>query len=168
MTFGVLFMCLHQNERFVDALYWVTISGLAVGFGDIHPNDDVGYGIGFFYIALVVLSTLTILMKLVSAIRSQSKVHEVLSKTFDSNVMAAFDRQKDGQISRDEYLAGVLVMLDKIDFDTVDLINKHFDVMDVNSGGQISSDEIQSGKISHTQALIVRTPSGQFIDNGGQ
>ena len=70
---------------------------MAVGYGDIHPIDDVGYGIGFFYITLVVLSTLTILMKMVNALRSQSKVHEVLSKTFDANVMEAFDRHKDGQ-----------------------------------------------------------------------
>ena len=114
----------------------------------------------------MVLSTLTMLMKMVNRLRSQSKVHEVLSKTFDVGVMAAFDRQKDGTISRDEYLAGVLVMLDKTDFDTVDLINKHFDVLDVDKGGQISASEILDVKHAHQETMIQRSTSGQTLHTG--
>lgn len=112
------------------------------GFGDIHPSDTAGYWVGFVYITIVVFSNLQFLMKLVSAFRSQKKVHDVLSMTFNVGVMTAFNRNHDGFISRDEYLAGVLVMLDKVDFDTVDLINKHFDVLDIDGGGEITAEEL--------------------------
>ncbi len=57
-------------------------------------------------------------------------------------------------------------MLDKTDFDTVDLINKHFDVLDVDKGGQISASEILDVKHAHQETMIQRSTSGQTLHTG--
>ena len=43
--FGIMFMVFHQEERFVDSLYWVVISGLAVGFGVRTIRADLNLGL---------------------------------------------------------------------------------------------------------------------------
>jgi hypothetical protein len=53
----------HYDERVIDSAYWVVITALTVGYGDIHPEDTVGYWIGFFYIALVVISNVQLQMQ---------------------------------------------------------------------------------------------------------
>jgi len=157
MIIGVLWYGYYYNEHWIDSTYWVVITGLAVGFGDIHPTDNVGYWVGFFYITVVVFSNLQLLMKFVSAFRSQKKVHDVLSMTFDMSVMNAFNRNHDGFISRDEYLAGVLVMMDKVDFDTIDLVNRHFDVMDLDGGGEITAAELEKATQKHRRNSTMQT-----------
>ena len=58
------------------SLYWVVITGLGVGFGDVHPQDPAGYIFSFFYIFILVIYTYTFMATLC---RRDSKVKDVLN-----------------------------------------------------------------------------------------
>ena len=46
-----------QDITFMSSLYWVIITGLAVGYGDFHPDDNIGYMFNFFYSFILFLWT---------------------------------------------------------------------------------------------------------------
>ena len=60
----------------------------------------------------------------------------MLQSTFDIDRMKSFDRDDDGVVTRDEYLAAVLVMLGQTDLETCDLILKYYDILD-HDGDQV-------------------------------
>jgi len=140
---GVVFFALHYEETFMTAVYWVVITGLGVGFGDVHPRDTVGYVFSYFYIFVLVIYTYTFMATLS---RRDSKVKHVLAQSLSSDLMTALDRDGDGTVSESEYLGSILVMLEKTDFDTVDLILKHFDLLDVNKDKVLDKQDILLAK----------------------
>ena len=75
-----------------------------------------------------------------------SKVKDVLSKSLSHDLMKALDRDGDGTVSESEYLGSILVMLDKTDFNTVDLILKHFDLLDLNKDKVLDVQDIELAK----------------------
>lgn len=79
----------------------------------MHIPIQVGYGVGFFYITMLVVSNIQLLMQYVQLYRGQAKVSEVLSMTFDPEVFKEFNKNGDGEITEAEYLAGTLVLLGK-------------------------------------------------------
>ena len=79
----------------------------------MHIPIQVGYGVGVFYITMLVVSNIQLLMQYVQLYRGQAKVSEVLSMTFDPEVFKEFNKNGDGEITEAEYLAGTLVLLGK-------------------------------------------------------
>lgn len=64
------------------------------------------------------------------------------------------DRDKDGQVSKVEYLSAMLVMLEKVDFSTIDLILEHFSILDLNGDGQLDRRDLEISQ--RFQALLRR------------
>jgi len=139
---GIIAYAYYYNKGAVRSAYWVVITSLAVGYGDTTPTDPLGYGIGFFYITVLVVSNIQLLMQYVQLFRGQAKVAEVLSMTFDPEVFKEFNKNGDGEITQAEYLTGTLVLLGKVDRQTLDLINKQFACLDLDGGGTITIDEL--------------------------
>ena len=76
------------------------ITGLAVGFGDIHPetDDNVGYVFTFFYSFILVIYTYRVMATLIKSIRRPSNFKAVLTSTFDPEMMASMDRSDDNVV----------------------------------------------------------------------
>lgn len=132
-----------QDVTFVSALYWVIITGLAVGYGDYHPDDNVGYMFTFFYSFIFFLLTFRIISQFIKAVRRPSSYKQVLQSTFDIDRMKSFDRDDDGVVTREEYLAAVLVMLGQTDLETCDLILKYYDILDHDGDHVLTYEDIR-------------------------
>lgn len=52
---GVIFYMEYEDWDFVDALYFVTVTCTAVGYGDMYPTDDLGKIITVIYVTLGLL-----------------------------------------------------------------------------------------------------------------
>jgi hypothetical protein len=116
MGVGVIFFTQHEGKTFLESLYWVVITGLAVGFGDLYPSDQPGQIFTFFYMLLLVPITYALISLMV---RREQPVAEVLGRSLSLEMFEFFDRDGDGQVTKDEYLGTILVMLEKTDFETV-------------------------------------------------
>jgi hypothetical protein len=116
MGAGVIFFTQHEGKTFLESLYWVVITGLAVGFGDLYPSDQPGQIFTFFYMLLLVPITYALISLMV---RREQPVAEVLGRSLSLEMFEFFDRDGDGQVTKDEYLGTILVMLEKTDFETV-------------------------------------------------
>ena len=97
---GVIAYAYYYQVGAVRSAYWVVITSLAVGYGDTTPTDPLGYGVGFFYITVLVVSNIQLLMQYVQLYRGQAKVSEVLSMTFDPEVFKEFNKNGDGEITQ--------------------------------------------------------------------
>lgn len=140
MLAGIIyFMYAKEKGSFIEALYWVVISGLAVGFGDLSPSDAPGQLFCFFYIFILVPHVYAVISVMV---RTEAPVQSVLGRSLSLELMEILDRDNDGEVTKEEYLGAVLVMLDKTDFDTVDLILEHFSVLDQDGNGVLDKQDI--------------------------
>jgi len=124
---GVTFFMGHYSHRFVLALYWVVITGLAVGYGDTSPAEETGFWFTTFFMIFIVTASYALLGKVAAMFRPEGSVAAALQKTFDIETMKAIDRNNDGEVEKHEYLQAVLVMLDRIDFETCNLILEHYE-----------------------------------------
>ena len=97
---GVLFFAYHYDEAFTRSLYWVIITGLGVGFGDVHPTDTAGYWFSVFYIYLLVIVAYTFMA---TVCRRDSEVKNILSKTLNADLIKTLDKTKDGYVCEWEY-----------------------------------------------------------------
>eukprot|EP00039_Didymoeca_costata_P020328 m.340872 g.340872 ORF g.340872 m.340872 type:complete len:451 (+) comp19610_c0_seq1:273-1625(+) len=148
---GLVFFKYQYDTSFLEALYWVVISGLAVGFGDTHPTDDAGYIFGAFLITALVCFTYSVIG---FNVRREISISSILSESFSSELLAVLDRDGDGEVSEAEYLGSVLVMLDKTDFSTVDLILRHFQSMDKNDDQVLDLRDIELARNRHEPVSI--------------
>lgn len=94
---------------FVDALYFCDVTILTVGFGDLHPTNDLGRGLVFPYavggiimLGLVISSLQKFMAQLGEENIVQKHVEHVRSRTIDRTVRNSIDlrRQQGGLLSR--------------------------------------------------------------------
>ena len=158
MLIGI-FYYIYAKEKgsFMEALYWVVISGLAVGYGDLSPSDAPGQLFCFFYIFILVPHVYAVISVMV---RTEAPVQSVLGRSLSLELMNVLDRDHDGMVTKEEYLGAVLVMLEKTDFDTVDLILEHFNVLDQDGNGVLDRQDIlMLSKKNYRPSTVFRTPA---------
>lgn len=142
---GVWVFMQYEGFGFIDALYVTCISASTVGFGDEVPRSAVTKRIMTVWL---VVATLT-LAKLVtdqsdSYVRSRQRAvtRRLLSASMDRATIRQMDVNGDGQVSRAEFLAMVLVQLGKVAQADVDECLRRFDELDEDGSGTIDTTDI--------------------------
>lgn len=135
----------YESFGFIDALYVTCISASTVGFGDEVPVQPVTKRIMTIWL---VIATLT-LAKLVTDqsdayVRSRQRAasRRLLGATMDRTTIRQMDVDGDGQVSRAEFLALVLVQLGKVAQADVDECLARFDELDEDGSGSIDKNDI--------------------------
>jgi len=81
--------------------------------------------------------------------QSKRELDEVLSEGVTVSTFSAMDHDRDGEVTRDEFLAYLLIKLRKVDQSLIEKLNLLFDECDVNGNGLLDTNdcrEYQSSK----------------------
>lgn len=144
---GVCMFKYMEELSLLDSIYATVISSTTIGYGDISPTNEKTKK---YMTVWLILSTIT-LAKVVSDftdLRLQAKekavARRVLTATFDKKSLKHIDANDDGVVSWGEYLAAMVVTLEKMTQEEVDTIKTRFNQMDRNKDGLIKDSEIRN------------------------
>lgn len=153
-----------SEAPFLDGLYLTVITLSTVGFGDLSPVSDVGKAVG----AIIMLTGIPVFGTcfsmvndmLYSAPESPVVLHKIKANEFDLNKLTAIEdfvedmrtkygvgdyaEQGEGNISRLEFLAFILVQNGCCEVDNVTNVMKNFDALDKTGSGFISKDDVSA------------------------
>lgn len=122
------------------------IDGLCfAGFGDYHPGQPLVRLACSFFLPLLVAVLGRFLAAVASVyMRSQRRRAELkfLSRTMTIYDMQAMDENNDGEVQKSEFLAFMLVALNKVDQEDITEIMSLFDKLDVSKTGSIGMKDL--------------------------
>jgi len=153
---GMTFYGFANNIGTIDALYLAVMISTSVGYGaeiDFKISDSHACRVFtaiYAFIALVCL-LLVFHSSAMLCVKYQSKreLDEVLSEGVTVSTFSAMDHDRDGEVTRDEFLAYLLIKLRKVDQSLIEKLNLLFDECDVNGNGLLDTNdcrEYQSSK----------------------
>jgi hypothetical protein len=105
----------------LDSVYVSCITITGIGYGDLAPSTPAGRLFAVFYMPIGVVVTLNV----VSTLALTKMVHRHRTAVPLSSVIE-MDKDQDGQIDRFEFLAYMLIALQKVDKNVVDLLSDQF------------------------------------------
>ena len=139
--------CIIEGWDFETSFYHCINTMATVGYGDVAINGDPGRMWAFFHIAISVsilsaiyADTLTLQQKRAEA----SHKMKMIQGSLDVNLMMSLDKNGDG-VDKFEFVTGMLALLNAVKQDDVDVFVKLFKVLDVDSSGTLTKDDIQEG-----------------------
>ena len=139
--------CIIEGWDFETSFYHCINTMATVGYGDVAINGDSGRMWAFFHIAISVsilsaiyADTLTLQQKRAEA----SHKMKMIQGSLDVNLMMSLDKNGDG-VDKFEFVTGMLALLNAVKQDDVDVFVKLFKVLDVDSSGTLTRDDIQEG-----------------------
>ena len=136
----------YGNFDFVEALYWVVITGTTVGFGDYSAQHPDSRWFLIFYLWFIVIAMGNFLTALQNAVFASKSVTDIFKIKLDEDLIRKIDDSGDGKISRIEWTQAMLKILDIADADILDLINKQFDHLNADGDEFLTTDDIKKLK----------------------
>jgi len=152
---GLLILWYIEGYNTVDSIYLLAVSGTTVGLGDLSPQTQTGKGVWIVYLGLLTTATgllISILAEVMFGVPDFDKLFEDENITEDA--LRGVDADHSGSVSREEWLAAMVVRLGYADQTAIQNIYTAFDRIDVDKDGELSLHEL--GIVS------------QFSGNGGE
>jgi len=128
-----------------SGIYMSVVTLTTCGFGDRHPRTDGGMIFSLFWMLLGVAAAANFIrawatLILESSIRQTGLLHEKIShEIFDE-----IDLNRDGSISRGEFMRYLLMKYNLVDRDVLDDINRQYEFLDRDGNNSVSFKEIQA------------------------
>jgi len=139
--------CIIEGWDFETSFYHCINTMATVGYGDVAINGDPGRMWAFFHIAISVsiLSAIYADVRTLQQKRAEaSHKMKMIQGSLDVNLMMSLDKNGDG-VDKFEFVTGMLALLNAVKQDDVDVFVKLFKVLDVDSSGTLTKDDIQEG-----------------------
>jgi len=153
-----------SDAPFLDGLYLTVITLSTVGFGDLSPVSDVGKAIGSIFmltgIPVFAYAFSMVNDMLYTAPDRPHALRKIRANKFDVDKFVAIEdfvkdmrtnhgvgnyaEQGEGNVSRLEFLAFVLVQNGCCDVDNVTNVMTNFDMLDKTGSGFISKDDVSA------------------------
>mmetsp|Transcript_124206 Transcript_124206/g.215325 ORF Transcript_124206/g.215325 Transcript_124206/m.215325 type:complete len:568 (-) Transcript_124206:204-1907(-) len=140
LLFGTFFYGLYPGEdkTIVESAYMSVITFLTVGFGDYHPETEVGRALGAIWILVSTAFTTKAILDFshyLYAHRRSLRSQAAAKKAFDE-----LDKTHKGFIDKADFLAFELIQ-EGFDQEQTDKIFERFDEFDLDCDGKITYDE---------------------------
>ena len=153
---GTLFYYVESEEdkSFIDCLYFATISGTTVGYGDESPSSISGRLLGSLYLLISVLTvakTLGALADLPLSRRRARLKQLVLNRfghTLSADELSELVQDFGGSNSRctrSDFVLGMLKRVGTISQNDIDEAASHFDKLDDDSSGVLGASDLTIG-----------------------
>ena len=129
----------------LDSVYWVVISGTAIGLGDFAPEKQSTRLFCVFFLPFAVAFLGKLLARIASAYMDRK--HRAAEEAFLSRSLAlsdinTMDTDRDGRVDKVEFLSYMLVALQKVPKDDVKEITALFDKLDVSQNGYLDRTDL--------------------------
>ena len=142
ITFGGMgFMMAYEGWTATQAWYWLCVTGTTVGYGDYSPGTDEGKMFAFFYLPICTPVFSYILISVfgtVFSIGSANKEDNVMDEELTNDMIDQMDKDGDHTVTREEWLAAMLVRLHYVDANVIEKISKRFSDLDTDHSGTLS------------------------------
>jgi hypothetical protein len=147
-----LFIGWWEGWTFIDSLYFGVISFSSVGYGDIAAKSEEMRLLLIFFLpfaAAVFGEILGRIANLYIQRKNRQAERAFLKRSITLCDLRTMDVNKDGLVSKDEFLKFMLVALQKVDKESLDDLCRVFDSLDVSLSGMIGKEDLQ--QISRTE-----------------
>lgn len=159
-----------QDLDFIRSFYWAAQTCVTMGYGDITPIGDwnklwvscyILFGVTCVSAAIAQIGTLHL------TIRAYKRMEVLHNKQLALSLIAQLDSQDRG-VDKFEFLAAMLLVLEKVEPSEISEILSQFDELDVTHSGLVSTNDVvlmkKRGQLPIPMTLRSSVTS---VDNGG-
>jgi len=140
-----LIMGYFEGWTIIQSIYFAVISITTIGFGDIAPEKE---GTRLFAVLFLPISVCVFgevigrIAHLYISRKTRRMEKKFLSRCITQLDLQIMDADKNGMVSMDEFLAFMLVALQKVDKETIDELRVLFKSLDVTQNGSLDKDDL--------------------------
>ncbi|GAX21292.1 potassium channel subfamily K member 16 [Fistulifera solaris] len=138
-----------EGWNMFESIYFTVTAGTTIGFGDYHPDHPLVRLACCFFLPLLVAVLGQFLAAVASVYMKRQRrqaERKFLTRTMTIYDMQAMDENNDGEVQESEFLAFMLVALNKVNKDEITEIMSLFDRLDVSKSGTIDMKDLVVSK----------------------
>lgn len=131
---------------FLQSFYFALMTASTIGFGDFAPQTRNGRLFAVVYIPLAVAAAGEIFSSIALAFiekRQQEIFESELSTDLSMAHLNAMDSNGDGMITREEYIAFMLLEMGRLDTRELKILQGQFEQLDVNKSGYLDREDLK-------------------------
>ena len=135
-----------QTWSLAQTMYFALVTASTIGFGDLAPYSPWGRLFAVFYIPLAVASAGEIFSSIAVAFiqRRQKRIFDdELSTDLSMAHLTAMDSDGNGLITREEYVAFMLLEMGRVDTRELKELHRQFDELDVSETGFLEREDLK-------------------------
>jgi hypothetical protein len=133
---------------FILSIYFAVITGTTVGFGDLSPEKP-GVRLACCFLLPLAVAVLGEFLGRIAGTyidRNNRKTErQFLNRTMTLNDLQMMDTDADGMVQKHEFLAFMLVALQKVEKSDIDCLLELFNHLDVSKTGAVTKDDVLAG-----------------------
>jgi hypothetical protein len=134
-----------EDWTVVQAIYWMTITGSTIGFGDMHPTLGLSRKLCLLYIPLAVAVLGEFLGRIAAAYIERKHFraeNDFLQRSMTLADLNAMDSNHDGKVSELEFMTYMLVAMQKVDKEDLRDLSTLFQRLDKGKSGTIDKQDL--------------------------
>ena len=135
-----------EGWSLLDSTYYAFITALTLGYGDFSPVSKPGRLWATIFIPLAVAAAGEVLGNVATTLqeRRQNQFYEsLMQRELNTERLLAMDTDKDGKVSREEYVAYMLQEMELVNEEEFAELHEQFAKLDVDGGGFLNKRDIQ-------------------------
>ena len=154
LVLGVL-VGTHEGWSVTDSIYWTVVSSFTIGFGDVAPESTSARLFCIFFLPFSVAVIGEVLGRIASVYmdRNRNRAEEAfLQRTLTAHDLSTLDLDKDGQVTKAEFLTYMLVALQKVPQNDIDELLAVFDRLDTDKSGTLTRNDLVAKSVGEAKA----------------
>ncbi|GMH96712.1 hypothetical protein TrVE_jg14021 [Triparma verrucosa] len=157
-----------SDLSFNKCLYFAIITVTTIGYGDIHPNTEVGKFLAIFYILFGVTAVGNVLSEIANKVidhQHRDAMERILTRKIAVHEFKDFDLDGNGTIERTEYVLRKMILVGLVDQADILRVEKEFDAMDLDGSGEITMEELV--EFERRESEKIRDSNRGSFEGGG-
>jgi potassium channel subfamily K len=152
-SYGVLV----EGWTVIESLYYAAITASTVGYGDYAPSEQWSRLLCVFFLPLAVAVFCEVLGRIAGSYldyKIQLQEHKFLHRQLTLSDLDCMDADHDGSVMWGEFMAFMLVAMQKVDKADIEELRKVFDHLDKTGTGQLNKNDIKGIVRERTQRRL--------------
>ena len=135
-----------EGWHYVDAFYFFVSTSCAIGYGDVVPQSTPMKFFAIIFIPLAVGAvghTLGAVTNFIVERRRSVYQRQVWSQELKVGDLHIMDWDRDGEVSKLDYVEFMLLTLKKVDANLINELHQQFDQLDTNRSGSLTKQDLE-------------------------